>query len=111
MPRKPAKARRDKTGYGALALCALLIAIVALGTYEMNLTSITSALSRSDRARAQLQTGRMLVTGADRTQCRSIRFDNETAELRSETMVDCDARTGVEISGSLNIIRNSFVNH
>src|SRR5262249_28903329 len=100
----------DKLGYGALALYISLMGVVALGVYGINITSVFMDQSRSDRARAQVQTGRMLVMTQDRTQCRSIRFNNETAELGRETLIDCDARQLRTDSGpSLNIIRDGFM--
>jgi hypothetical protein len=62
---------------------------------------------RSDRTRAQVRTGRVLLTSADRSQCRSIRFDNETAELSRETLVDC---SDLESGGSFGFFRNGFMN-
>jgi hypothetical protein len=47
-----------------------------------------------------------VILTEDRTQCRSIRFDNETAELGRETLGDCDARLG----GTLGIVRDGFTN-
>jgi hypothetical protein len=107
MPGNPRKSGFSKFGYGALALYASLVAVMMLGVYGVNLTSIIMDQSRSDRARAQLKTGRMLVRSADRMQCRSIRFDNETAELSRETLVDC---SDLESGGSFGFFRNGFMN-
>jgi hypothetical protein len=99
----------DKFGYGALALYVSLMAVMALGVYGINVSSIIMDQSRSDRARAQVQSGRMVITTEDRTQCRSIRFDNATVELGRETLIDCDARFGSDSGGSLGVIRDGFV--
>jgi hypothetical protein len=108
MPEKPKK-RFDKLGYGALALYVALMGGMGLAIYGINITSIIMNRNESDRARAQVQSGRMLITTADRTQCRSMRFDNETAELDRETMIDCDAaRLGSGTGSSLSILRNGF---
>ena len=100
--------RFDKLGYGALALYVSLIGVMGLAVYGINLTGTIMDQNRSDRARAEVQTGRMVVSTEDRTQCRSIRFDNETAELGRETLVDCDVSPGPGSGGSLGGIRNSF---
>jgi len=100
--------RFDKLGYGALALYVSLIGVMGLAVYGINLTGTIMDQNRSDRARAEVQTGRMVVSTEDRTQCRSIRFDNETAELGRETLTDCDVSVGPGSGGSLGGIRNSF---
>jgi len=106
MPEKPQK-RFDKLGYGALALYVSLMAVVGLGVYGINFTTVIMDQNRSDRARAQVQSGRMVVTTEDRTQCRSIRFNNETAELGRETLIDCDG-IGLNSGSSFSIIRDGF---
>jgi hypothetical protein len=105
MDNKPKK-RFDKLGYGALALYVSLMAVMALGVYGINITAGAMDQSRAERARAQLQSGRMVILTEDRTQCRSIRFDNETSELGRETLGDCDARLG----GTLGMVRDGFTN-
>ncbi len=90
MPQKPKKLF-DKLSYGALALYVTLMGGMVLAIYGINVTSIMMTRNESERARAQVQSGRMLITTEDRTQCRSLRFDNETAELGRETLIDCDA--------------------
>ena len=107
MPHKPQKGF-DKFGYGALALYVSLVAVVGLGVYGINVSTIRMDQSRSDRARAQMQSGRMVVITEDRTQCRSIRFNNETAELSRETLIDCDGQIGSDSGGSFNIFRDGF---
>jgi hypothetical protein len=110
MPRKPRKAPFNKLGYGGLTLYASLVALAALAVYGICTSSIISGQARSDRARAQVQIGRMLVSSLDRTECLFFRFDNETAAVGREMVVDCNAKPGAESSGSLTIIRDSFLN-
>jgi hypothetical protein len=108
MPEKPKK-RFDKLGYGALALYVALMGCTALVVYGINVTSIIMTRNESDRARAQVQNGRMVVTTEDRTQCRSIRFDNETAELGRETLIDCDAaRLRSDSGSSFSVLHDGF---
>jgi hypothetical protein len=102
MPEKPKK-RFDKLSYGALALYVALMGGLVLAIYGINVTSVIMTRNESERARAQVQSGRMLVTTEDRTQCRSIRFDNETAELGRETLIDCDAARSGRDSASFGI--------
>jgi hypothetical protein len=98
-------------GYGAMALYASSIAAMALAVYGFNVTSMVMSQNSSERARAQVQHGRMLVTTEDRVQCRSIRFNNETAELSSETLSECDTRAGDRSSGgSFSVFHDGFVN-
>src|SRR5262245_9667151 len=100
-------------GYGAMALYASLIVAVALGVYGYNVTSMMVSQSSSDRARAAVRTGRMVITTGDRVQCRSMRFNNETAELSAETLVECDARPitreGSSDGGYFNAVRSGFL--
>ena len=109
MPQNPIK-RFDKLSYGAIALYFLLMVVLALGVYGINITAVAMDQNRSERARAQVQSGRMVVITEDRTQCRSIRFDNETAELSRETLIDCDAARLGSGSGSFSVIRDGFSN-
>jgi hypothetical protein len=110
MPQKPRK-RFDKLGYGALALYVALMGAMVLGVYGINITSLIMDQSRSEREREQVRNGRMLVITRDRAQCRSIRFDNETAELGRETLVDCDAARIGSDSGSFGFLREGFSKH
>ena len=108
MPEKPKK-RFDKLGVGALALYVALMGCMVLAVYGINVTSVIMDQNRSDRERAQMQNGRMLITTADRTQCRSLRFDNETAEFGRETLIDCDpARLGPDTTSSFGGLRDGF---
>ena len=108
MPDKNKKKGFDKLGWGALALYISLMGAMVLGVYGINLSSMVMDQNRSDRVREQVRTGRMVVTTADRTQCRTIRFDNETAELGRETLSDCDVKTRPDSSTSLSIVRDGF---
>jgi hypothetical protein len=83
----------DKLGYGALALYAAAVGLVALAVYGVNVSTSIMDQTKSDRARARVQTGRMLMTTADRTQCRTMSFNNETVEFGRETLIDCDPNT------------------
>src|SRR5262249_12655048 len=114
MPRsKVRKTGFGMLGYGVVVLYAFLLALVGLGVYGVNLSSVLTGESASERARAQVRHGRMLVPTADRTQCRSIRFNNETAELSGETLIECDSRpiaSEFAPGASLGIFRDGFVN-
>ena len=97
-------------GYGAMALYASFIVAMGLGVYGFNATSAVMSQNSNERTRAQMQHGRMLVTTEDRVQCRSIRFDNETAELSSETLTECDSRAADRSSGgSFSVFHDGFV--
>jgi len=111
MAKKPKKAKFDKLGYGALALYASLVVVVGLAVYGINMSTNIMDQNRSDRARAQVQTGRMLLTTADRTQCRTMSFNNETIEVGRETLIDCDPNTvATDPSGStFTTIRDGFM--
>ena len=111
MTAKPKKKGFDKLGYSALGLYVSLIGIMGLGVYGINVSTARMDQNRSDRARAQVQTGRMLMTTADRTQCRSMNFNNETVEFGRETLIDCDANSiATDPGGStFSTIRDGFV--
>ena len=106
MANKPKKQSFDKLGYGAMALYVSLIAVVGLGVYGINVSGLMMEQNRSDLARARVQTGRMLIGTEDRTQCRSIRFSNETVELGHETLTECDRITTG--SQSFGMVRDGF---
>jgi hypothetical protein len=114
MPRtKSRNARFNKFGYGVLALYAGAIVMAALGVYGFNVTSLVMSQSRSEQARARVQTGQMVMSTEDRVQCRSYRFDNTTQQLSAETLADCGdrLRSGTRSSGgSFSIFRDGFVN-
>jgi hypothetical protein len=100
----------NKFGYGALALYATMIFVAALGVYGFNETSVVMSQSNSDRARANVKTGRMVIGTEDRVQCRSLQFNNETQELSAETLAECDSRQMGSPGGSFGIFRDGFVN-
>jgi hypothetical protein len=97
-------------GYGAIALYVAIIAIVGVGVYGFNMTSLMFSLSRSEQTREQIRTGRMVITTEDRVQCRTMRFSNETSELGAERLVDCDDVRSDERGGSFTQFRDGFVN-
>jgi len=110
---KAHKPRFSLLGYGAIAVYVSLLAIVGAGVYGFNASSLWALIHKSELMRAQLRTGRMVMTTAeDRTQCRSVKFNNETTELSEETVVDCEVVIGQPRSSgsSFNIFRNGFVN-
>jgi hypothetical protein len=111
MPQKQKKKGFDRLGYGALALYVSALGVMALGVYGINVSTSIMDQNRSDRARAQVQTGRMLVTTSDRTQCRSTHFNNETAEFGRETLIDCDPNTVATDPGgsTFSTIRDGFM--
>jgi hypothetical protein len=108
MAQKPRK-RFDKLSYGVLALYVAVMLVLGLAVYGINLSTVIMDRNRSDRARAQMQSGRMVIVTEDRTQCRTLRFNNETAELSRETLVDCDPKLGVDSDGSFGVIRDGFM--
>jgi hypothetical protein len=111
MPHKPKKKSFDKLGYGALALYVSLLGLMTLGVYGVNVSGAFMDQTRSDRVRAQVQTGRMLVTTPDRTQCRAMHFNNDTAEFGRETLIDCDANNVATHPGgsAFSTIRDGFM--
>jgi hypothetical protein len=109
MPQKPKK-KFDKLGFGALALYVAVMVVLGGAVYGVNVSTIMMSLNRSDRARAQLQSGHMVIITEDRTQCRTVRFNNETAELSRETLTDCEGRIGSGTGGSYSIFRDGFSN-
>ena len=108
MIEKPRK-RFDKLSYQALALYVAVMVVLGLAVYGINATSLMMDQSRSNLARAQMQSGRMVIVTEDRTQCRTLRFNNETAELSRETLIDCDPKLGTSSDGSFSIIRDGFM--
>ena len=106
MIEKPRK-RFDKLSYQALALYVAVMVVLGLAVYGINATSLSMDQSRS--ARAQVQSGRMVIVTEDRTQCRTLSFNNETAELSHETLIDCDPKLGVDSGSSFSAISNGFM--
>jgi len=87
---KAPKTRFNLLGYGAIALYVSFLAIIAAGVYGFNLSTLLAAFHKSEMTREQLRNGRMITVTEDRMQCRSVKFNNETAELSDETVADCD---------------------
>ena len=108
MPDKDKKKGFDKLGWGALAIYVSLMGAIVLGVYGINASSMMMDQNRSDRMRQQVRSGRMVVTTADRTQCRTIRFDNETAELGRETLTDCGVKAGPDPGSTISVVRDGF---
>jgi hypothetical protein len=110
MADKAQKARFNLLGYGAIALYVGLLAVVAAGVYGFNLTEMMMLLRSNELTREQMRTGHMIIGTEDRTQCRSLHFDNETSELSTETVTDCDAAHAEDHggAGSYNMFRRSF---
>jgi hypothetical protein len=78
-------------GYGAIALYLSFLVLVAAGVYGFNLSNLWAMIHKSEMTRAQLRTGRMVtVLTDDPSQCRSVKFNNETAELSEDTVADCE---------------------
>jgi hypothetical protein len=97
-------------GYGAIALYVAVLAVAA-GIYGFNLTGLLATFHKDELMREQLRTGRMVIPTEDSTQCRSVKFNNETAELSSDTVTDCDIATGQSHGrgGSFSVFRSGFV--
>jgi hypothetical protein len=89
-PAKKDKPAGNRFGYGALALYALGIVVVAVGVYGINVSSLVARLHETERMREQIRSGRMVVVTGDREQCRTYHFDNVTADVTAEKMVDCE---------------------
>jgi len=88
--KKKHKSAINRFGYSALALYALGVLLLGLGIYGINVSSLVSRLRESERMREQIRSGRMVVITSDREQCRTYHFDNVTADVTAEKMVDCD---------------------
>jgi len=88
------------------------VVLGALGVYGWTFTSVF--MSSSDKVRAQLQTGRMLIVTEDRVHCRSHTFDNETSQMTAGALTACENRprigAGSGAGGSFGVIRDSFNN-
>jgi len=106
------KGRFNMLGYGAIALYVAILAVVAAAVYGFSLTSVVLSLRGSEATRAQMRTGHMVITTEDRTQCRSMHFNNETSELSAETLMDCDdakAQDRGAPGSSYGMFRDGFV--
>jgi hypothetical protein len=107
-PRKPAF---DKFGLGAIALYVAGVVVVAGAAYGINLSAVINKFNESERLRAQAQRGQMMVGTEDRTQCRVVRFDNQTSQITGESLVACTERRALDGRSSestLNGFRDSF---
>ncbi len=103
------KHRFDTFGYGALALYAGLMVLLALSVYGINLTSVSMRLNETERTRAQMRSGKMVVVTSDREQCRAYNFDNQTADVTAEKMLECEKVLPPEKgSASFNIFQRGF---
>lgn len=113
MARKTGKKRQfDKFGYGALALYAAAMLLLGLSVYGINVTSFVMRINETQRTREQMRTGRMVVVTSDHEQCRAYSFDNQTADVSAEQMMDCEkamTRDG-KGSASLNTFQRGFQN-
>ena len=101
----------NRFGYGALALYALGILVVALGIYGINVSTLIARLHESDRMREQMRSGRMVVVTKDREQCRTYRFDNVTADVTAEKMDECENVMTPDAKGNnggFNIFQRGF---
>src|ERR1700760_2084544 len=88
---KGRKAQFNLLGYGAIALYMSLLVVVGAGVYGFSLSNLWAMIHKSEMTREQLRTGRMVTTTAeDRLMCRSVKFNNETAELSEETLAECE---------------------
>jgi hypothetical protein len=110
MTDKAQKGRFNLLGYGAITLYVGLLAVVAAGVYGFNMTQMMMLFRSSEMTREQVRTGHMIIGTEDRTQCRSLHFDNQTSELSAETTTDCDAAYMEDHggAGSYNVFRRSF---
>ncbi|HEX4555244.1 MAG TPA: hypothetical protein VH249_14730 [Xanthobacteraceae bacterium] len=111
--RKPRarKAAFDKFGLGAIALYAGGVIVVACAVYGINLSTVINKFNESERLRAQAQRGQIMVGTEDRTQCRVVRFDNQTSQITGESLVACTERRATDSRSSestLNGFRDSF---
>jgi hypothetical protein len=112
MADKPRKRRFNLVGYGAIALYLGGLAMVAAGVYGFSLTKMMMLFRSSALTREQVRTGHMLIGTDDRTQCRSMHFDNETSALTAEKVMDCDDAKLEErgSNGSYGMFRDGFRN-
>jgi hypothetical protein len=83
----------QKFGYGLLVLYAGGIVALAVAVCA-DLPGLFRGRNGEDQRRAEMQNGRMLILSPDRGQCRSIRFNNETAQLSAETLTGSGRAVG-----------------
>jgi hypothetical protein len=96
-PPKKRKSQFHKFGYGALAIYAVGMILMAGSVYGLSLTNLLMKLNATERSREAARTGRMVFATPDRMGCRSFRFDNQTSELGTETVSDCDEQRGPDL--------------
>ena len=99
IPLRKARTRKpafDKFGLGALALYAAGVVVVACAVYGINLSAVINKFNESERLRTQAQRGEMLIGTEDRTQCRSLRFDNHTSQITGDTLVACSTQRATD---------------
>jgi hypothetical protein len=99
IPLRKARAKKpafNKFGFGAIALYVVGVIVVACAVYGINLSTIINKFNESERLRAQAQRGEMLIGTEDRTQCRSLRFDNHTSQITSDTLVACSTQRATD---------------
>ena len=108
---KVRKSRFNLFGYGAIALYVSLLVVATAGVYGFSVSNLMMSLRSDEQKRAQMRTGHIVITTEDRTQCRSLSFNNETSELSKETVLDCDdARANNRsANGSFGLFRNGFL--
>ena|ERR1700693_2083169 len=109
----PRKAAFNKFGFGAMALYAVGLVATVLGVYGINLSTVMNKWNESERLRAQARHGQMLIGTEDRTQCRALRFDNQTSQITGESLVPCTDRRATDSmapAASMSVFRNGFNN-
>lgn len=107
------KASFNKFGLGAIALYIGGLIVVVCAIYGINLSTVLNKWNESERMRARLQTGRMVIGTEDRMQCKTLRFDNRTSQITGETLVGCadlPAATVVSPEGAFSGFRDGFNN-
>jgi hypothetical protein len=99
IPLRKARTRKpafDKFGLSAIALYVAGVVVVAGAAYGINLSAVINKFNESERLRAQAQRGEMLIGTEDRTQCRSLRFDNHTSQITGDTLVACSPQRATD---------------
>jgi hypothetical protein len=111
-PKKRKPQFSKKFGYGALAVYAIGMVLLGGSVYGLSLTNLLMKFNAAERAREAARTGRMVFATPDRMACRSYRFDNQTAELGTETTADCDEQKtpNARPSGSFGAVHDGFNN-
>jgi hypothetical protein len=106
------KTQERKFATRALALYAAGVIVIVLGAYGFGVSNLVTRQGEAERARDAVRTGRMVFTSPDRIECRSYRFDNQTAQLGVETVGDCDGQRATTTtrsgSGAFGTISDGF---